>query len=366
MPPADISAELETVRLLFDGQRLAQARQFSGLLKRDLAERVRITPAAIGQFENGMSKPSIATLGKLALALGVPVGFFAANRPRAEIREDQVHFRSLRSTSRRNRARARVQVELLSEILGLLERRVRLPAVDLPALQPDLSPEDAAMEVRAAWELGDGPIANVVGLLERKGVIVSRLPAATDEVDAFSCRIGERPFIVLATNKDAADRARFDAAHELAHLLLHEDAQPGDVEVERAAHRFAAEFLAPAASIRRELPNRLDWPKFAELKVRWGVSIAMLLRRARDLAFISDAAYRRAMMEMSRRGWRNVEPIDLGSPEQPELLGRAVGLLAANRGFTLQDLAGELALHPENLAPFADTLAADPREELAL
>lgn len=366
MPPADHSAELETVRLLFDGQRLAQARQFSGLLKRDLAERVHVTPAAIGQFENAMSKPSLATLGKLALALGVPVGFFAANRPRAEIREDQVHFRSLRSTSRRNRAKARVQVELLSEILGLIERRVRLPGVDLPALPSDLSPEEAAMQVRVAWELGDGPIANVVGLLERKGVIVSRLPAATDEVDAFSCRIGARPFIVLATNKDAADRARFDAAHELAHLLLHEDAQPGDIEVERAAHRFAAEFLAPATSIGRELPRRVDWPKFAELKVRWGVSIAMLLRRARDLNFISDAAYRRAMMEMSRRGWRKVEPIDLGSPEQPELLGRAVALLAANRGFTLPDLAAELALRPENLAPYAETLAVDPREELAL
>jgi len=245
MPPADLSAELETVRLLFDGQRLAQARQFAGVLKRDLAERVRVTPAAIGQFENGMAKPSVATLGKVSLALGVPVGFFAANRPRAEIREDQVHFRSLRSTSRRNRARARVQVELLSEILGLLERRVRLPAVDLPTLPHDLSPEDAAIEVRAAWELGEGPIASVVGLLERKGVIVSRLPAATDEVDAFSCRIGGRPFIVLATNKDAADRARFDAAHELAHLLLHEDAQPGDADAERAAHRFAAESSRP-------------------------------------------------------------------------------------------------------------------------
>lgn len=366
MPQADVSAELETVRLLFDGRRLSQARQFSGLLKGELSGRVGVTPAAIGQFENGAAKPSASTLGKLALALGVPVGFFAANRPRGEISEDQVHFRSLRSTSRRSRARARVQVELLAEILGVLERRVRLPAVDLPAIDPTLTPEDAAMQVREAWGLGEGPIANVVGLLERKGVIVSRLPAATDEVDAFSCRIGNRPFIVLATNKDAADRARFDAAHELAHLLLHEDAQPGDVEVERAAHRFAAEFLAPAASVRRELPNRLDWPKFAELKVRWGVSIAMLLRRARDLAMISDAAYRRAMMELSRRGWRKVEPIGLGSPEQPELLARAVRLLETNRSFTLRDLAGELALRPENLVPFADTLAADPREEVAL
>ena len=60
--------------------------------------------------------------------------------------------------------------------------------------------------------------------------------------------------------------------------LLHEDAQPRDIEVERAAHRFAAEFLAPATSIRRSYPTDLDWPKFAELKVRSGVSIAVLLR----------------------------------------------------------------------------------------
>lgn len=63
MPPVDHSAELETVRLLFDGQRLAQGRQFSGLLKTDLAERVHVTPAAIGQFENGISKPKDVETG---------------------------------------------------------------------------------------------------------------------------------------------------------------------------------------------------------------------------------------------------------------------------------------------------------------
>lgn len=104
--------------------------------------------------------------------------------------------------------------------------------------------------------------------------------------------------------------------------------------MERAAHRFAAEFLTPAKAIAPELPRRVDWRRFAELKVRWGVSIAMLLRRARDLGFISDASYRRAMMELSRRGWRTAEPVDLGTPEQPELLGRAMSLLEARRAFT--------------------------------
>jgi Zn-dependent peptidase ImmA (M78 family)/DNA-binding XRE family transcriptional regulator len=365
MPPADRSADLETVRALFDGRRLAQARQMARLLKGELAIEVGVTAAAIGQFEKGDARPSLGTLGKLTLALKVPVQFFAATRPSFAIAEEDTHFRSLRSTSKRDRAAARVQVELLAEIVASIERRVRLPAVDLPSIDSSMSPDDAARAVRELWELGDGPIGSVVGLLERRGVIVARLPAVTDEVDAFSCFVGERPFIVLATNKDTADRARFDASHELAHLLLHHDADPGDPAVERAAHAFAAEFLVPAASIRHQLPRRVDWRQFAELKVRWGVSIAMLVRRARDLGLISDPSYRRAMMDLSRRGWRRIEPVDLGTPEQPEILGRAMRLLEAHRSFTLTELADELALRRDNLAPFAAALSEDVREELA-
>jgi Zn-dependent peptidase ImmA (M78 family)/DNA-binding XRE family transcriptional regulator len=366
MPPGDLPVDLETVRALFDGRRLTQARQLARLLKGELATKVEVTPAAIGQFESGAARPSAATLGRLALALGVPARFFAANRVSLSISEEDAHFRSLRSTSKRDRAAARAQVELLAEIVASLERQVRLPVVDLPSMNHATEPEEAARLVREVWELGGGPIRSVVGLLERRGVIVARLPAATEEVDAFSCWIGERPFVVLASNKDAADRARFDASHELAHLLLHHDALPGDPAVERAAHRFAAEFLTPAKSITHELPRRVDWRRFAELKVRWGVSIAMLLRRARDLGFVSDASYRRAMMELSRRGWRTSEPVDLGTPEQPELLGRAMSLLGSRRSFTLDDLANDLALGRDNLTPFAVALEGDLREQLPI
>lgn len=269
------------------------------------------------------------------------------------------------SRTRTNELAARAQVALLAEIVTALERQVRLPAVDLPSIESGTVPEEAARLTREAWGLGDGPIANMVGLLERKGVIVSRLPAATDELDAFSW-LGSRPFIVLASNKEAADRARFDAAHELGHFLLHHDAHPGDPEMERVAHRFAAEFLAPAASIRQELPSRIDWPALANLKLRWGVSIAMLVRRMRDLATISDATYRRAMMELSRRGWRKSEPIELGAPEQPELVGRAMHLLERLRSFTINDLASDLEVPSEKLLPFARAWDADTREELAL
>ena len=359
-----VSADLETARLLFDGQRLAQARQFQGLLKGELATEIGVTPAAIGQFESAVARPSQATLGRLALALRVPVGYFSQGRRMFALREEDAHFRSLRSTSKRDRAQARSQVERLAEIVAAVEDRVRLPAVELPDIPVGTTPEDCARIVRAAWGLGDGPIRNMVRLLESHGVIVARLEAATEDVDAFSCWIGARPFVILASNKGAADRSRFDCGHELAHLLLHPDAKPGDPRVEREAHRFAAELLTPAASIAKELPRRVDWRSYAELKLRWRVAMSMLVLRARDLSVISDAAYRRAMVEMSRRGWRRDEPASLGEPEQPELLGRAMALLGEKRQFKVDDLSLELALGPEGLVPYEDLL--HPIEPLAV
>ncbi len=359
-----VPADLETARLLFDGGRLAQARQFRGLLKGELALAVGVTPAAIGQFESGVARPSAGTLSRLALVVGVPVAFFHAGRRSFSLREEDAHFRSLRSTSKRDRSQARAQVERLAEVVAVLEDRVNLPSAALPDVPLGAHPDEAARLVRAVWELGDGPIANMVGILERKGVVVARLPAATEDVDAFSCWVQARPFVILASNKGAADRSRFDAAHELGHLVLHQDAKPGDPAAEREANRFAAELLTPAASILLELPRRVDWSAYAALKLRWRVAISMLLLRARDLAVLSDASYRRAMMEMSRRGWRRDEPAPLGDPEQPELLGRAMALLGSKRQFTIDQLSSELALGSEGLAAYGELL--QPVERLAV
>jgi Zn-dependent peptidase ImmA (M78 family)/transcriptional regulator with XRE-family HTH domain len=364
MSTAEPEVDLETVRALFDGRRLTQARQLAGLVKADLADGVGLSAAAIGQFESGDARPSVATLSNLAKVLDVPASFLAANRTLYSVSGDEGHFRSLRSTSTRDRSRARAQLEILAEAVATLERRVHLPAVDLPDIDPQTSPEDAAHAVRVAWDLDDGPVSNVVGLLEDHGVIVTRLPAATDAMDAFSAWVGDRPFVLLVANKQAADRARFDAAHELAHLLLHRGSAAGDPEVERIAHRFAAEFLAPATSIRSVLPRRVDWRLLAELKLTWGVSMAMLLRRMRDLDVISEPAYRRGMMDMSRLGWRRSEPVAIGTPEEPEMLGLAVEVLARERNYTIDDLAGEMSLRRANIEPFAEAWSASARTQL--
>jgi hypothetical protein len=58
----------------------------------------------------------------------------------------------------------------------------------------------------------------------------------------------------------------------------------------------------------------------------------------------SEAAYRRAMIELGRRGWRTTEPAVLGAAEAPELIARALALVHARRRISVGDIALELAL----------------------
>jgi len=301
-------------------------------LKSKLARDIGVSPAAVTHYESGSNRPSPATLAKIAMALGMPADFFTKGRAIYEVREDDAHFRSLRSTRKVERSAARAQIELLAEVVELFEQRLNLPPVDLPTDLADLDPESAAETLRERWNLGLGPLASVVGVLERRGVVVARLRGLTQRVDAFSCWLGSRPYVVLLANKGAADRSRFDAAHELGHLLLHADATPGAKQLEGDAHKFASAFLLPRSAIASELPSRVDFGRLVDLKMRWGVSIQALLRRGLDLAIYSEAAYRNAMTRMSAHGWRHQEPGDIGPPETPQLLSAAYTMVTSRFG----------------------------------
>ena len=168
-----------------------------------------------------------------------------------------------------------------------------------------------------------GPVPNVVRVLEEHGVVVIRLALDSSDIDAFSVAFAHRPVVVLASNKSDRARSRFDAAHELGHLVLHGSEIWGTPDVEKQAHRFASALLMPRDPICSEMPNRVDWPTLFQLKRRWQVSLAALLMRARTLGRLSESEYLGAIKTASARGWRRVEPIPLGPPEEPQLL-RAV------------------------------------------
>ncbi|UOX88426.1 ImmA/IrrE family metallo-endopeptidase [Amycolatopsis sp. FBCC-B4732] len=305
--------------------------------KSDLATLVGKSPTAVTGWESGAKRPSPATVAQLALSLSVEPGFFAIRQDDVAALSATPHFRSLRSTTQLARDQAFAYGQLAVDIAASLEKHVEFPDPDVPSFPVSVddragdSPEQAARLVRERWGIEDGPVGHLVRLLENHGVLVVFSPDQAASVDAYSFDSHIRPVVILNPIKHDYYRQRFDVAHELGHLIMHADAEPGGRIVEDQAHRFAAELLMPAAQIRDMLPSTMGgsvWRNLARLKEQWGVSIQALLYRARWLGRLSDVSYRNAMTTISTRGWRRHEPGLVVAIEQPSLLARAVELLA--------------------------------------
>lgn len=377
----DLQVDLaRPVAKAFSPARLTLARQVAGKSKRQLAEFIGKTAAAVTQFELSQSKPSPETLAACAQALDLPVTFFAGGRPQLTVNTGKAHFRSLRATRTYQREQAMGFVALLWEVVEAIEQVVELPPLNLPGTCDFArfdSPVQAAQELRGIWKLDSGPLTHLVRHAEANGVVISVLPhtlagetaaktpehlAGVGNVDAFSTRVSQRPLIGLTAAKGGLLRRRFNVAHELGHLVLHPEARPGDQQHERQAHLFAAELLMPETTIADELPTRPEPARLLPLQQRWGVSVSALAFRGRTLGKYTDSQLRRLMITLNKLGWRTNEPEDhrLLAGEEPDLLRQALEL-AEPAGLSVTTLAEQLALPPALLRTFLGIPESKPR-----
>lgn len=338
------TGRLSGVSALFDGNRLTLARKLVGLKKTQVAELVGMTPASVSAWESNSAKPGSSTVARLSLVLGVEPQFFLPSSK--ESTATIPHFRSLRSTTQTAQDQAAAYGRLVGNIGTLIEKSVEFPARNLPnfpvdANQPSADgPERAARHARESFGLPIGPVAHMVRLVERAGVLVVFSAPSTASIDAFSMEVDGRAIIVLNPEKDDYYRQRFDVAHELGHLVMHADAEPGGKISEDQAHRFAAEFLTPGDQIEALLPRTTTdrgWEKLAQLKEHWGVSMQALLFRSRALGVMSDVSYRNAMIRVSANGWRRAEPGQVVAVEMTSLIPRAIEVLD-DAGVSAKDL----------------------------
>ena len=95
-------------------------------------------------------------------------------------------------------------------------------------------------------------------------------------------------------------------------------------------YKFAASFLAPKDHIIDFLPRSFDIDRFHELKEIWGISIAALLYRARELGRMTDSTYRRAVMVIAKNRWRINEPFPIRGHESADLLRRGLEVLRSS------------------------------------
>ncbi|HEY0461124.1 MAG TPA: XRE family transcriptional regulator, partial [Pyrinomonadaceae bacterium] len=328
------------------------AREYRGYKKNELAIKLNLTPSAITQFEKGEVKPTPQTIAQLCLALRFPASFFTQELDFPLITHEQCHFRSLMSCSQIERRRIIAAGNLIGKIVKFIDEHIDLPVEQISnsisyGAEAVNEIEEAAETVRQDWGLGLGPLDNIIHLLEAKGILVFRLLEESRKLDAFSLWQGKRPFIFLNSEKGSSSRSRFDASHELGHLILHSEYLPGNKIQEFQANQFASAFLMPRETFLKECPRRLVWNHFLELKQRWKVSLAALVRRARDLKIISEDTYKRANVQIQKNGWKYNEPSE-PKLELPTILPQAFDLLKEN-DWSLSDVANNLSIAESDL-----------------
>ena len=339
----------------FNGERLKKARIYRGLTVAELAERVGCQRQTLSMYEISKSQPTDRkTVAKLAQELDFPIQYFYEH-PDA-FTSGTVYFRSLLTTNKKYRSEQIVKMDYLSQIYSLLQDYVAFPEFEPLDLPDDVTPEQAAYALRDTWGLGKGPIDNLISVVEQHGILVTSVSTSTNDVDAFSQFMGasDVPTYIIAysNNKTSAARIHFDIAHELGHIFLHEWSE--DIEEiskeefkrkEREANDFAAAFLLPEETFRKDAergPQTITYYK--QLKKKWKVSIAAMIRRSEKLGIITTEDYQNLIRVMQRRGLRKEEPLDdVLITASPALLKTSVIMLLQENVFTPTEFMDELS-----------------------
>ena len=331
---------------MFNPSRLSLARQRRRLTAKALAEAAGISPVTVTRLETGGNEPEPTTVDALAAALAYPAAFFFGDEP---ARPDQqgASFRSLTAMSARERDAALSAGALAYMLSDWISARFNLPTADLIDASQERDPARAARALREHWSLGEQPVGDMIRLLEAKGVRVFSLVENTRNVDAFSCWRDDVPYVFLNTWK-TTERSRFDAAHELAHLVLHKHGGPHQGKpVELEAQMFAASFLMPEPDIRAKIPRAVSLDALLIAKRRWGVSASALAYRLHKLGILTDWLYRGMVIEMGRRGFRSDEPN--GMPRESSVLLKRVLTDLWHDGISRSHIARELNIPPDEL-----------------
>lgn len=355
----------------FNGGQLRLARHFWGKTLNDVAIDIDKTRQYVSQLETGKAKPRSDDPIVLSLAdsLQVMPAFFYKSAGTL-LSEDQAHFRKLATTKTSTRQRVLAMGTIFDQVVEFIDTKVRLPDVDFPDESGAHTAEEielAAERVRRHWSLGVGPIAHMVRVVERAGAVVAFFNDASTEVDALSIT-SRRPVIVRNDAKASPFRMRFDIAHELGHLVLHEGHVTGDRKTESEANRFASAFLLPRSTFLKVFPKRgtrIDWAGIRALKLEFQVSKAAILYRAKSLELLDDDQYRGAVITLKNRGEAIQEAEDaFCQKEEAEIVTKALEVLRVHHKLGRDAVAKQLDVNPALLAeilPVSPDIAEPPR-----
>lgn len=336
----------------FVRERLVEVREARSIgTQVGLANLISKPQASISRWESGEATPEPETLDALSDRLNVRRSHFF--RPVPAHGSRAFFFRALRAVERGVQARERARVRWVQDIALALQHYFEFPSFDVPDLlngesyvtlrEDDI--ERVALDLRLHWNVGEGPITSMIGLLESKGFVIARDLVGSARLDGVCnwSNADARPYVLLAKDKGSFFRSQMDAAHEMAHAILHRSIDQGTFErdfklIEDQAFRLASAFLMPSTTFPLEVRHK-TLSGFIALKERWRVSAKAMIKRCADLGVLDDVAATQLYKYYSARGWNRGEPLDERFPDdQPRLLAKAIRDLVEQQTRTKADL----------------------------
>lgn len=330
---------------VFNGKRLKTARMYRAKTIDQLAQEAKINKKDIIAFEEEKYKPVVENVMKLSNTLRFPKEYFFENDD-IRVLVENTHIRPESPIPRVEEISYKEKLIMTHKLISFIEGYIKFPEMNLPTnLNRNDDIETLATKVRRHWNLNDGPIGNMVTLLEINGIAISAINVDKKGATSFTQKqsvdkIG-RYFISLGNDIKSATIRNYDLAYELAYIVANE----ASIQLKKfSKDEFACAFLLPKETFWEDLNNVQELEDYVELKKKWIVPISTMILRAYDLGAINYKKYMYLMKEMDKRGWLKREPLDENiKATNPVLLKKAVDMLIENNIMNEKTLVDNLA-----------------------
>lgn len=304
-------------------------RLMKSLSKKELANKVEVTPMAISNYESGNRIPEMDIMKKIAEVLDVRIADFLVVRNEG-IKFCHNEFRKGATLSKEKQELVRESVEEYFsrfmdsvEILGG-DVLPNVPQCYTLKISGDAEKDALALRNHLNFAL-DGPIEDLIGKLENKGFLIFLHEIEDDKFSGINGFVNDRPYIML-NKKMSVERNRSTLVHELAHLMFDwTNSNYDENKIEEYATAIGGAFLFPKVDVIRELGIRRSGITRDMIMVakEYGISMMMLAKRAEISSVISSFALKHFYVLASQLGWRKNEPSRI-APEKPLLFEQFV------------------------------------------
>lgn len=337
---------------MIQGYNIKLARDSRGIVQKKLAEMLSINQGTLSRYEKGLIDIPDNILPKLSEVLYFPQSFFVS--PLQNVGSQSSLFYRKRATfSVKSLNKLEAYVSVVSHAIDQMAASLELPALDIPQVEPngELLPEDIAFQVRNYFRLRKGPVENIVGLLERHGVIVVSLNIPdTEKFDGMTLFTNGGHCVIFINASFPNDRKRATLAHELGHCVMHlrsMDLEKPEDAKEKEAKAFAGEFLLPRDQCIEEFTN-MKFKDLPMLKYEWLVSKAFITYRATSIGAITPKTEKYFYITLGRQGERTIEN-ELVSIDSPKILNQMLSLFLNDLQYSQEDLSDLMGINYNEL-----------------